>query len=105
MSIKVEKILKGSLDSIPTPSVKIQIMGVKVCLSCKGNVLPLHLSRPLFEFSLKVKVMGSNPGYLLKPFLLYGTVILLDIASGFVMFCKICLKVCSWNRVEVPTTK
>ena len=31
---KVEKILKGSLDSIPPPSlsVKIQIMGGKVCL-------------------------------------------------------------------------
>ena len=31
---KVEKILKGSLDSIPSPlpSVKIQIIGVKVCL-------------------------------------------------------------------------
>ena len=31
--IKVEKILKGSLDSIPSPSpsVKIQIMGGKVC--------------------------------------------------------------------------
>ena len=29
------------------------------------------LSRPKFEFSLKVKVMGSNPGYLLKSFLLY----------------------------------
>ena len=63
---KVEKILKGSLDSIPSPapSVKIQIMGRKVSLSCKGetllgvvnkllktkslltspsNVLPLHL--------------------------------------------------------------
>jgi hypothetical protein len=31
---KVEKILKGSLDLIPlmTPSVKIQIIGWKVCL-------------------------------------------------------------------------
>ena len=31
---KVEKILKGSLDTIssPSPSVKIQIMGGKVCL-------------------------------------------------------------------------
>ena len=28
-------------------------------------------SRPKFEFSLNVKVMGSNPGYLLKYFLLY----------------------------------
>ena len=60
--LKVEKILKGSLDSIssPSPSVKIQIMGGKVCLRRKGktffvfksllttssNVLPLHLSRP-----------------------------------------------------------
>ena len=31
---KVEKILKGSLDS-----VKIQIMGGKVCLRCKGKTL------------------------------------------------------------------
>ena len=66
--IKVEKISKGSLDSIPSPSpsVKIQIMGGKVCLRCKGktllgdvnklfvfksllttpsNVLPLHLKQ------------------------------------------------------------
>ena len=34
---KVEKILKGSLDSIlsPSPSVKIQIMDGKSCLRCK----------------------------------------------------------------------
>ena len=33
---KVEKILKGNLDWIPSPStlVKIQIMGGKVCLNC-----------------------------------------------------------------------
>ena len=39
--VKVEKILKGSLDSIPSPlsSVKIQIMGGKVCLRCKGITL------------------------------------------------------------------
>ena len=32
--IKVENILKGSLDSIPSPStsVKIKIMGQKICL-------------------------------------------------------------------------
>ena len=36
---KVEKILKGSLDSIPSPSpsVKIPIIGGKVCLRCKGK--------------------------------------------------------------------
>ena len=32
---KVENNLKGSLDSIPSPSVKIQSMGRKVCLRCK----------------------------------------------------------------------
>ena len=64
---KVEKILKGSLDSISLPSlsVKIQIMDGKVCLITSSK-----LSRQLFEFSLKVKVMRSNPGYLLKSFLL-----------------------------------
>ena len=38
---KVEKILKGSLDSIqsPSPSVKIQIISGKVCLRCKGKTL------------------------------------------------------------------
>ena len=36
---KVEEILKGSMDSIPSPSLslKIQIMGGKVCLRCKGK--------------------------------------------------------------------
>ena len=38
---KVEKILKGRLDYIPSPSpsVKIQIMGGKVCLTFKGSTL------------------------------------------------------------------
>mgnify|MGYP001452804506 CR=1 FL=1 len=38
---KVEKILKSSLDLIPSlsPTVKIQIMGGKVCLRCKGKTL------------------------------------------------------------------
>ena len=58
---KVGKILKGNLDSIP--SVKIQIMGWagKFALGVMAN---------LFEFSLRVKVMGLNPGYLLKSYLL-----------------------------------
>ena len=36
---KVKKILKSSLDLIPSPSpsVKIQIMGRKVYLRCKGR--------------------------------------------------------------------
>ena len=38
VGVKVENNLKCSLDSIPSPSlsVKIQIMGGKVCLRCKG---------------------------------------------------------------------
>ena len=35
---KVEKILKGCLDSIPSPSVKIQIMGVKISLRRKDKI-------------------------------------------------------------------
>ena len=40
-SVKVEHILKGSLDSIPSPSslMKIQIMNGKVWLRCKGKTL------------------------------------------------------------------
>ena len=39
--LNVKKILKGSLDSIPSPSlsVKIQIMDGKVYLRCKGKIL------------------------------------------------------------------
>jgi len=38
---KVENMLKGSLDSIPSPSssVKIKVMGWKACLRCKGKTL------------------------------------------------------------------
>ena len=38
---KVAKILKGSLNSMPSPlsSLKIQIMGGKVCLRCEGKTL------------------------------------------------------------------
>ena len=51
--IKVEKSLKGSLDSIPSPSpsVKIQIMGGKVCLSCKDLTL-LGISVELMSLSM-----------------------------------------------------
>ena len=45
----------------------------KVCWQCPA-MFCLHTSSKLscswFTFSLKVKVMGSNPGYLLKSFLL-----------------------------------
>ena len=41
LSFKVEKVLKGCLVLIPSPSplVKIQILGGKVCLRCRGKIL------------------------------------------------------------------
>ena len=51
-SIKVEKILKGSLDSIPSPSVKIQIMGREVCLRCEGKTLLVLVKKRLETKSL-----------------------------------------------------
>ena len=51
---KVEKILKGSLDLIPSPSpsVKIQIIGGKVCLWCKGKTLLAVVNKLLKTKSL-----------------------------------------------------
>ena len=49
-----------------------KLLKTKSLLTMPSNVLPSHqskLSRPKFEFSLKVK--GLNPDYLLKSFLLY----------------------------------
>ena len=52
-SDKVEKIFKGSLDLIPSPSpsVKIQIMGRKVCLRWKGKTLLGVVNKLLFQKS------------------------------------------------------
>ena len=46
---KVEKILEGILDSIssPSPLVKIQFMGGKVCLKCKGKTLMSDVNKLL----------------------------------------------------------
>ena len=57
---KVEKILKGCLDSIPSPSVKIQIMGGKVRLRCKGKTL-LSVVNKL----LKTKSLLTTPSNVL----------------------------------------
>ena len=90
LSIKVEKILEGSLDSISSPSTLVKIMGWKICLRYKGktllglvnklfvfkslltmpsNVLLSHMRQTLLPI-MKLKVMGWNPDYLLKNFLL-----------------------------------
>ena len=66
MASKVEKILKCSLDLIPSPSqsVKIQIMGKKVCLSCKGKTL-LGIVNKL----LKTKSLLTSPNNVLPYYL------------------------------------
>ena len=47
MRFKVEKIIKDSLDSIPSPSpsVKIQIIGGKSVLTRPSNVFSLHFKQ------------------------------------------------------------
>ena len=60
LDIKVEKILKGSLNLIssPLPSLKIQIMGGKVCLKFKGKTLFVFksfLTRPSNILTLQLK--------------------------------------------------
>ena len=56
----VEKILKGSLNSFssPSPSLKIQIMGGKVCLRCKGKTL-LGIVNKLLKIK-SLLTMSSN---------------------------------------------
>ena len=63
---KVEKTLKGSLDLIPSPSpsVKIQIMGGKVCLRCKGKTLLGVVNKLLKTKSLLTSPSNVLPYYL-----------------------------------------
>jgi hypothetical protein len=63
---KVEKILKGRLDSISSPSfsVKIQIMGGKVCLACKGKTLLGVVNKLLKTKSLLTSPSNVLPYYL-----------------------------------------
>ena len=95
------------MDLIPSPlpSVKIQIMGGIVCLRRKSKTLlgivnkllktkvcwhhpamfclitSSKLSSQKFEFSLKMKVIGSNPGYLLIFFSILTVILDLDIVT------------------------
>ena len=64
--VKVEIILKGSLASIPSPlpSVKIQIMGWKVCLRCKGKTLLGIVNKLLKTKSLLTSPSNVLPYYL-----------------------------------------
>ena len=62
---KVEKILKGSLNLIPSPSpsVKIQIIGGKVCLRCKGKTLLGVVNKLLKTKSLLTSPSNVLPYY------------------------------------------
>ena len=64
---KVENILKGSLDLIPSPSpsVKIQIMGGKVCSRFKGKTL-LGIVNKLFVFKSLMTTPSNVLPYYLK---------------------------------------
>ena len=66
MNSKVEKILKGSLDLIPSPSpsVKIQIMGGKVCLMCTGKTFLGVVNK-----HLKIKSLLTSPSNVLPSYL------------------------------------
>ena len=66
MTVKVEKILKDSLDSTPSPSpfVKIQIIGGKVCLRCKGKTLLGIVNTLLKTKSLLTSHNNVLPHYL-----------------------------------------
>ena len=61
---KVEKILKGSLHSTLSPSVKIQIMGGKVCLRYKGKTLLGIVNKLLKTKSLLTPPNNVLPYYL-----------------------------------------
>ena len=63
---KVENILKGSLDLIPShsPSVKIQIIGGKVCLRCEGKILLGIVNKLLKTKSLLTSPSNVLPYYL-----------------------------------------
>ena len=66
VSQEVEKILKGSLDSIPSPlpSMKIQIMGGKVCLRCTCKTLLGVVNKLLKTKSLLTSPSNVLPYYL-----------------------------------------
>ena len=63
-----------------------KLLNTKRLLTIPSNVLPLHLKptlQPLFEFSLKVRVMRSNPGYLLNFFFAVKNILPLEISTQF----------------------
>jgi len=68
LKIKVKKILGDTPDSIPSPSVKIQIIGGKDCLRHKGKTLH-GVANKLFVFkSLLTTPSNVSPLHLKQMF-------------------------------------
>ena len=60
----IEKIKKGSLNSIPSPSVKIQIMGGKLSLRCISKTLLGDVNKLFVLKSLLTTPNNVLPYYL-----------------------------------------
>ena len=63
------------------------------------------LSHPYFEFSLKVKVMGSNAGYFLISFSLYEKIMPDQIRLCYVYFAggdiAVCFALMGWSYLVI----
>ena len=68
--IKVKNIQKDSLHLIPSPLVKIQIMGRKVWLRCKGKMLLSHVYK-LFIFKSLLTTPSNVLPLHLPPMILF----------------------------------
>ena len=64
---KVEKIFKDSLDSIPSPSVQIQIMVGKVCLRRKSKTLMGIVNKLFVSKSLLTTAKNVLPSHISCP--------------------------------------
>ena len=58
--VKVENVLKGSLDLMPSPSVKIQIMGGRVSLWFKGKTKFVDITQQCFALLPQVNLPDNN---------------------------------------------
>ena len=69
---KEEKILKGSLYLIPSPSMSREHLNFfgKTLLGVINKLKFVDNTQPCFAFTHKLKVIRLNPGYLLKSFLI-----------------------------------
>ena len=126
--VKVEKFLEGSLDwtPSPSPSVKIQIMGGKVCMRCIGKTLLGIVNKLLktkcftqqcfallpqvnfpannFNFHWRWRLIGSKQVYLPKSYLLkrYAPLELIwTIMSIWLALVGCCWLLCAFGMLKI----